>query len=254
MESKYFTATIDVDLSVDRNITTSEPKSPSKVQLENTTLKRDIDEKKREIERLNTVIECMSPVPGYDYDKVRRMVVKGDDTDMDHRDSKIVSLAKKSRNLTVQVNKLMAENDNLQQSIRDLNIICNQLRGEVALSRANGGVDTSPSISENTSKELAIANKSVEELRRKYIQVKEEAKNYRNALIREIGEGVTLEQALDGGNWRGRAQTIVMLKSKIRRLELQIQQGLKLMTCCMSICCRVVNLYVFRASFKMKVE
>lgn len=50
------------------------------------------------------------------------MMGKNDDVDMDHRDSKIVSLAKKSRNLTVQLNKISAENESLRQSIRELNV------------------------------------------------------------------------------------------------------------------------------------
>jgi hypothetical protein len=38
------------------------------------------------------------------------------------------------------------------------------------------------------------------------------------ALIKEVGEGVTLEEAVDEGR-KGRAQTIVLLKAKIKRLE-----------------------------------
>lgn len=99
------------------------------------------------------------------------------------------------------------------------------MREEVALAQngkfTSGSSDTNI---ESVSKELLSANKTIEDLRRKYTQVKEDLKNHRVALAREIGEGVTIEQALEGGNWRGRAQTIVMLKSKIRRLE-QNQQG-----------------------------
>ena len=67
-------------------------------------------------------------------------------------------------------------------------------------------------------KDLAAANKTVEELRRKVAKATDESKGLAQALAREVGEGVTLEQAVDGG-WRGRAQQIIMLKSKIKRLE-----------------------------------
>lgn len=39
-------------------------------------------------------------------------------------------------------------------------------------------------------------------------------KKLTRALTKELGEGVSIEQAVDEG-WRGRAQTIVMLKSKV---------------------------------------
>ena len=67
-------------------------------------------------------------------------------------------------------------------------------------------------------KDLAASNRTVEELRRKVAKATDEAKSLSQALTREVGDGVTLEQAVDGG-WRGRAQQIIMLKSKIKRLE-----------------------------------
>ncbi len=52
----------------------------------------------------------------------------------------------------------------------------------------------------------------------------EEVKTLTRALANEVGDGVTLEQAVDGG-WRGRAQQIIMLKSKVKRLEQTIATG-----------------------------
>jgi chromosome segregation ATPase len=220
---RTLSASIDVNLELEAKEKASA--SPGRSPLERQVISRQLEEKQREIDRLQILIEAMSPIPGYDYEKLRRiMVEKVDEIDIDHRDSKIVSLAKKCRGLTVQVNKLSAENENLHQNIRELNSMCNNLRAEVSLSRA-ASTNANPAEGDQ-SKELNAANKTVEELRRKYLQMKEESRNLRNILAKELGEGTTIEQVADG-NWRGRAQTIVMLKSKIRRLETQLQQGSK---------------------------
>ncbi len=66
-----------------------------------------------------------------------------------------------------------------------------------------------------------------EEWRKKYSQLQEENKKLTRTLLKEIGEsdnGEGLEQILDEG-WRGRAQTIVVLKAKIKKLERERDAG-----------------------------
>ena len=77
------------------------------------------------------------------------------------------------------------------------------------------------------SKELGGANKKVEDLRRKLQEAEDENKKLTRALLKEVGDGITLEEAVDEGR-KGRAQTIVMLKNKIKRLESAMAQGLSL--------------------------
>lgn len=74
------------------------------------------------------------------------------------------------------------------------------------------------------SKELGGANKKVEDLRRKLQEAEDENKKLTRALLKEVGDGITLEEAVDEGR-KGRAQTIVMLKNKIKRLESAMAQG-----------------------------
>lgn len=69
METQIRTAAIDVDLTLKSDSPVGS-RSPSRLQLENTTLQRELEDKKREIDRLHAVIEAISPIPGYDYDKV----------------------------------------------------------------------------------------------------------------------------------------------------------------------------------------
>lgn len=63
-------------------------------------------------------------------------------------------------------------------------------------------------------RDVKEGGKQIDELKRKLAQSVDEAKQLSRALAREIGEGVTLEDAVNGG-WRGRAQQIIMLKNKV---------------------------------------
>ena len=94
-------------------------------------------------------------------------------------------------------------------------------------------------------KSLKLANNQIEETRRKYLQSQEEQKKMKAILAKEIGDGtlinacvcflfanpcsillttnlpvgVSMDHAMNGDGWRGRSQQIVMLKSKVKRLE-----------------------------------
>ena len=64
---------------------------------------------------------------------IHRNTSAGSGGEVDYRDSKIVSLAKKIRTYTVQLNKEKAENENLRTAIKELNVFCDNLREEVSL-------------------------------------------------------------------------------------------------------------------------
>lgn len=201
------------------------------------TLVSQLEENSRTIDNLNALIDAITPMPGFDADKYRRIILaknSGDtkSEDIDHRDSKIVSLAKKCRNLTVQYNKEKSDADRLHEQMSELNSMNDRLREELSLAQRSNAKERSSTgplseaEGEIAKKELNIANKSLEEMRRKLTQSKEECKNLKAALVKEVGDGVSLEEAVSmavavDGNWRGRAQQIVMLKSKIRKLEQQ---------------------------------
>jgi hypothetical protein len=55
-----------------------------------------LDEKQREIEKLHAVIEATAPIPGFDLDMYKRLILaQADHSEVDYRDKKIVDLAKK---------------------------------------------------------------------------------------------------------------------------------------------------------------
>jgi uncharacterized protein YlxW (UPF0749 family) len=65
-------------------------------------------------------------------------------------------------------------------------------------------------------KDLHNSNKKVEELRNKNNQAQEEIKKLSFALTKEIGDGTDIEDVKNGDGWKGRAQQILLLKSKVK--------------------------------------
>lgn len=213
---------------------------------QNEDLIRHIERKNKEIETMHILLEACEPVPGLNAEKFRTLLQSGDEN-CDYRDSKIVALAKKVRRLTVAINKERATAEVQSANYSDLSDKYDQLQkeleavlaagpratsnrssrsgvtrigGDSSLEKVSGNqIDTS-----NLQRELTTAQKSLEEMKRKQAQSVDEIKNLTRALHRELGEGVSVEQAVDGG-WRGRAQQIVMLKAKIKKLEAAAASG-----------------------------
>lgn len=215
-----------------------------------------LETKNREVERLCTLLEAVEPMPGMNPEKYRRIMENPDADTVDFRDSKIVDLAKKCRKLQLALSKEKANNEALSSTVDKLAQVNDRLERDLdstasAMSSQfshNAGPGRTISASNSTflasaqeeksmgsstiqqksaaqlSKELGSANKKVEDIRRKMQEAEDENKKLSRALLKEVGEGVTLDEAVDEGR-KGRAQTIVMLKNKIRRLEAAVSQG-----------------------------
>lgn len=196
-----------------------------------------LDSKNKEIERLCVLLETIEMVPGADPNKYLD-VINGNDEEVDFRDTKIVHLAKKCRNLTVLLNKeralkekagkeLSTIQDELDRTKRELELVSTpaaraQARKSAASDREEDGTPR-----KDLKKELAQAQKQVDEWRKKAQASQEEAKKLNRVLAKELGDGVTLDQAVDEG-WKGRAQQIVLLKNKVNRLEKEGAAGGKM--------------------------
>lgn len=204
---------------------------------------RKLEEKNKKIDQLCTLLEALEPAPGVDPERIQKLMDEGMDENVDFRDAKIVSLAKKSHRLTQQLNKEKSVTDKLNQQINDLQKNVGSLNQELQAVKASAGSRMEPKVynrnvasaGESTSaedylvkiaglnREVKESGKQVDELKRKLAQSVEEAKQLSRALTREIGEGVTLEDAVSGG-WRGRAQQIIMLKNKVAPLYCTLTQ------------------------------
>eukprot|EP00698_Gefionella_okellyi_P007215 TRINITY_DN1753_c0_g1_i1.p1 TRINITY_DN1753_c0_g1~~TRINITY_DN1753_c0_g1_i1.p1 ORF type:complete len:513 (+),score=125.54 TRINITY_DN1753_c0_g1_i1:189-1541(+) len=83
-------------------------------------------------------------------------------------------------------------------------------------------VDESEIMRQNRELKLAHDKMSLKlnEYRQQFVQVKADLQKTQRALLREVGEDIPLAKILDEGtNWRGRAQTIQILKSKLKEAQ-----------------------------------
>jgi hypothetical protein len=239
MQAEIRAVTRDVDLrgrESDSSVIESMKASEALLKMKSEFMDK-LDDKQREVDKLNAVIEATAPIPGFDVQMYKRLIIaQGENDDVDYRDKKIVDLAKKVRNLSLQLTKYQSENESLKESVHEANLLCNKLKEEAALSagprRSKIPLKNAPENNEELQaeaikllkKELTDTNKIVDDLKHKMYLQAEENKKLSSALNRELGEGVTIEQAVDG-NWRGRAQQIIMLKSKVKKLESQAASG-----------------------------
>lgn len=210
------------------------------------SLKSKVEEKNKKIENLCVLLESLEPVPGVNPNRLKAISEERvDESNADLRDVKIVSLAKKSHNLTMLLNKERASNDKLEQELQEwrkrYDVLTQELdaaktavqvkadtkiynRNTLAAAAKKEEEDQSTQMMQKTIKE---SQKSVDDLKKKIKELTDENKNLSKALARELGEGISVEQAVDGG-WRGRAQQIIMLKSKVKSIKLLILYNLNI--------------------------
>lgn len=145
--------------------------------------------------------------------------------DGDLRDAKIVSLAKKNRTITVMLNKERVSAESRGIQIQELVEQIQQLeRTGSVLHRKDVNDKDSQQELVQLRRDLISSSKTIDDLRRKFFQSTEECKQLTRALGNELGEGVSIDRAVEG-SWRGRAQQIIMLKSKIKKMESDSSSG-----------------------------
>ena len=204
--------------------------------------KEELRLKNAQIHRMGMMLEALAPIPGIDAQTLLRAI--DDPIHGDLRDQKIVQLAKKTRNVTVAltrerdvIKKLRAHIDQLEG---DKTALADELdaRAHAAASRLpfaaakqaeatrkTPGDDDDEERKKPSKRELQLA-KQCADLRFKFEAARDESHGLRRALVKETGDEsvVGKDGAVDEG-WRGRAQTIAMLKNKIRALEDAQQNG-----------------------------
>ncbi|XP_012493745.1 PREDICTED: coiled-coil domain-containing protein 13 [Propithecus coquereli] len=151
--------------------------------------------------------------------------------------TKIVELSKKNR-------VLMAESEGAKTKMKQLTNRIQELERELQTSLARlpakGATDTGAKpprvqMGDRASLEtpevkalqdrLAATNLKMSDLRNQIQSVKQELRMAQKVLASEVGEDINVQQLLSSpGTWRGRAQQILVLQSKIRELEKQLGQ------------------------------
>ncbi|KAK2523942.1 Ccdc13 [Columba livia] len=163
------------------------------VRDENCRLYKLLAEKDFEIKQLQKKIQDRLALSGFTGDAAA---------------TKIVELAKKNREITAEIESEKAK-------VKQLNNKVKELEKEAE----------SPEVKALQEK-LTTANFKVMEYRNQLQSAKQELKMTQKLLANEVGEDVNIQSLLtNSGSWRGRAQQILVLQSKVRELENQLGQN-----------------------------
>ncbi|XP_057624554.1 coiled-coil domain-containing protein 13 isoform X3 [Chionomys nivalis] len=151
--------------------------------------------------------------------------------------TKIIELSKKNRGL-------MAESESAKARVKQLTNRIQELEHELQMAPARppakGTTDPgakplrtqagdrplleSPEV-KALQERLAATNLKMSDLRNQIQSAKQELRVAQKVLANEVGEDINIQQLLASpGTWRGRAQQILVLQSKVRELEKQLGQ------------------------------
>ncbi|XP_064018457.1 coiled-coil domain-containing protein 13 isoform X2 [Pogoniulus pusillus] len=150
--------------------------------------------------------------------------------------TKIVELAKKNRELTAETESQKAKVKQLSNRVkeleRELQTAMEKIHslggdGEIKQSTVKireGNLAKSAEVKALQEKVMA-ANFKVAEYRNQLQSAKQELKVTQKLLANEVGEDVNIQSLLsNSGSWRGRAQQIIVLQSKVQELKNQLAQ------------------------------
>uniref|UniRef100_A0A8C0LN14 Coiled-coil domain containing 13 n=1 Tax=Canis lupus dingo TaxID=286419 RepID=A0A8C0LN14_CANLU len=151
--------------------------------------------------------------------------------------TKIVELSKKNRVLTAESEgaktRVKQLSNRIQELERELQRALARLPAKMATDAgakapraqtADRALPETPEVKVLQDR-LAATNLKMSDLRNQIQTVKQELRMAQKVLTSEVGEDVNVQQLLSSpGTWRGRAQQILVLQSKVRELEKQLGQ------------------------------
>lgn len=200
------------------------------MQRQHAILLEELHEQKKKNHQLGIALEAMEPIPGMDAGKfLEAAKATGEAEGLDYRDSKIVHLAKKCRNLRLALEQYKVKHARAWKELQELRATTsssnNSSRPSSSTEHPIPGGEGEEGRARQQQQQArpdmtASLHKQVGELRVKLEQSSNEVKRLMRVLSREVGEGPALDKALsEEGSWRGRAQQIIMLKTKVKKLE-----------------------------------
>ncbi|RMC04665.1 hypothetical protein DUI87_17834 [Hirundo rustica rustica] len=152
--------------------------------------------------------------------------------------TKIVELAKKNREMTAEFESERARvkqlNHRVKELERELQAATEKIHSlggdatgikESTLKMLEGNLAESPEVKALQEK-LSTANAKVTEYRNQLQNVKQELKLTQKILAKEVGEDVNIQSLLTNfGSWRGRAQQILLLQTRVKELEHKLSEN-----------------------------
>jgi len=153
------------------------------------------------------------------------------DTNVDLKEKKIIELAKKNSDLLLKNEKLKTQYKDLEKKYIDLankkeNATPNQTENKKEIPTQNEKPANNEESSSELKKKLKQLENKIVEMRNKNQLIKEENTKLMMVLKKEIGENIDMDKLLkatnEKTNWKGRAETIEYLRTKIKNMETQI--------------------------------
>ncbi|KAH7474124.1 Coiled-coil domain-containing protein 13 [Phytophthora ramorum] len=217
----------------------------------NAALTSEARDLRQQLKTLQIQLEAQAPVPGLDVDAVQDILLEKDNIEHDVRDVKIVHQARMVRTLKLslqrekqlaadairQCKEMKSTSTNLEEEVDTLKLKLQRFQARAAADKANPtGITnqsqlpelSTPSLTDGGNDSGAL-KKLCEELKSKNTALQQELKKIQRALVREVGDDVPLEDIVgntdstaSGASRRGRAQHIIMLKAKVKKLQTQL--------------------------------
>ncbi|KAJ0406495.1 hypothetical protein P43SY_001426 [Pythium insidiosum] len=207
----------------------------------NARLQSQVHDLHGQVKTLQIQLEALAPIPGFNAAAIQDILLDKDGVEHDVRDAKIVHQARTLRHLkrTLQREKQLAvdavkqrqqaerERERLEAENETLQLKLARFHARaVAAGTAPTAAEAGASSDTTASKDSTLRRK-YEDLRVKMERLQHDLRRTQRALVREVGEDVPLEELLEASDSasgkRGRAQQIVMLKAKVKKLEQQLQ-------------------------------
>eukprot|EP00644_Phytophthora_capsici_P015883 jgi/Phyca11/122897/e_gw1.49.161.1 len=196
----------------------------------NATLTSEARDLRQQVKMLQIQLEAQTPVPGLDVDAVQDILLEKDNIEhasiyCDVRDMKIVHQAKTIRALkrSLQREKQLAADADKQ--CKTMDATNRKLEEQVDILKLK--------LQRFQARDVAEKNSNVDELKLKTATLQQELKKTQRALAREVGDDIPLDEIVGekdnstsgASRRRGRAQQIIILKAKVKKLQAQLKAG-----------------------------
>lgn len=201
---------------------------------QNQALMTTLGAQQNEIQRLKEQVVANQAVSGLNVDTLKGIRnADGTDGDIDPRDLKIVELAKKNRKLNLALERERTKVRTMASDLEKAQKI-NAAKTSRLSKFQNGqhpGDEGKKSEKENPNKIIHQLKKKVSQLTRKNEATTTDLRKVFRVLQSEVGDDVNLQEIVQNGSdggWRGRAEKLSMMKTKIKRLQIELENVRKI--------------------------